>query len=89
MYDLFLQICKYVKKLLEKYITLHMETIKCFLYAREWKPSVGLEIHAQISTESKLFSGSPTSFNHSVNSCVSLFDCAVPGTMPVKYSKYF
>ncbi|XP_033183655.1 glutamyl-tRNA(Gln) amidotransferase subunit B, mitochondrial isoform X2 [Bombus vancouverensis nearcticus] len=53
----------------------------------EWKPSVGLEIHAQISTESKLFSGSPTSFNHSVNSCVSLFDCAVPGTMPVLNKK--
>ncbi|XP_071878064.1 glutamyl-tRNA(Gln) amidotransferase subunit B, mitochondrial isoform X2 [Bombus fervidus] len=53
----------------------------------EWKPSVGLEIHAQISTESKLFSGGPTNFNHPVNSCVSLFDCAVPGTMPVLNKK--
>ncbi|XP_060811129.1 glutamyl-tRNA(Gln) amidotransferase subunit B, mitochondrial isoform X2 [Bombus pascuorum] len=53
----------------------------------EWKPSVGLEIHAQISTESKLFSGSSTNFNHPVNSCVSLFDCAVPGTMPVLNKK--
>ncbi|XP_071878065.1 glutamyl-tRNA(Gln) amidotransferase subunit B, mitochondrial isoform X3 [Bombus fervidus] len=51
----------------------------------EWKPSVGLEIHAQISTESKLFSGGPTNFNHPVNSCVSLFDCAVPGTMPAGF----
>ncbi|XP_048263599.1 glutamyl-tRNA(Gln) amidotransferase subunit B, mitochondrial isoform X3 [Bombus terrestris] len=62
------------KKFCVRFISTHLE----------WKPSVGLEIHAQISTESKLFSGGPTGFNHSVNSCVSLFDCAVPGTMPVK-----
>ncbi|XP_043512516.1 glutamyl-tRNA(Gln) amidotransferase subunit B, mitochondrial isoform X2 [Frieseomelitta varia] len=55
----------------------------------EWKPTIGLEIHAQISTKSKLFSGAPTNFNNPINSCVSLFDCAIPGTMPVKYNKYF
>ena len=65
------------KKFCVRFISTHLE----------WKPSVGLEIHAQISTESKLFSGGPTGFNHSVNSCVSLFDCAVPGTMPVLNKK--
>ncbi|XP_048263598.1 glutamyl-tRNA(Gln) amidotransferase subunit B, mitochondrial isoform X2 [Bombus terrestris] len=63
------------KKFCVRFISTHLE----------WKPSVGLEIHAQISTESKLFSGGPTGFNHSVNSCVSLFDCAVPGTMPAGF----
>ncbi|XP_017885855.1 glutamyl-tRNA(Gln) amidotransferase subunit B, mitochondrial [Ceratina calcarata] len=50
---------------------------------KEWKPTIGLEIHAQISTESKLFSGSSTNFKSPTNSCVSLFDSAIPGTMPV------
>lgn len=60
-----------------------------FLYSEEWKPTIGLEIHAQILTKSKLFSGAPTNFNNPINSCVSFFDCAIPGTMPVKYNKYF
>ncbi|KAK1118805.1 hypothetical protein K0M31_014802 [Melipona bicolor] len=53
----------------------------------EWKSTIGLEIHAQISTKSKLFSGAPTNFNNPINSCVSLFDCAIPGTMPVLNKK--
>ncbi|CAD1478414.1 unnamed protein product, partial [Heterotrigona itama] len=52
---------------------------------KEWKPTIGLEIHAQISTKSKLFSGAPTNFNNPINSCVSLFDCAIPGTMPAGF----
>lgn len=44
---------------------------------------IGLEIHAQIASKSKLFSGAATDFNSSVNSAVSLFDCASPGTLPV------
>ncbi|XP_076761153.1 glutamyl-tRNA(Gln) amidotransferase subunit B, mitochondrial isoform X2 [Xylocopa sonorina] len=50
---------------------------------KQWKPTIGLEIHAQIATKSKLFSGASTNFNSPVNSCVSPFDCAIPGTMPV------
>lgn len=48
-----------------------------------WKPTVGLEIHAQINSNSKLFSAAPVDFASPVNTCVSLFDCAIPGTMPV------
>ncbi|CAK9797945.1 Glutamyl-tRNA(Gln) amidotransferase subunit B, mitochondrial [Anthophora quadrimaculata] len=53
----------------------------------QWKPTIGLEIHAQIFTKTKLFSGASTNFNNPINSCVSLFDCAVPGTMPVLNKK--
>lgn len=48
-----------------------------------WKSTVGLEVHAQIATESKLFSGASTDFARPVNSCVSFFDRATPGTLPV------
>lgn len=55
-----------------------------FLIIREqWKPTVGLEIHAQIATKSKLFSNASTDFASPLNSCVSFFDCATPGTLPV------
>ena len=53
----------------------------------QWKSTVGLEIHAQIATKSKLFSGASTNFSSPINSCVSLFDCAIPGTMPVLNKK--
>ncbi|OQV22134.1 Glutamyl-tRNA(Gln) amidotransferase subunit B, mitochondrial [Hypsibius exemplaris] len=49
----------------------------------EWIGVVGLEIHAQIKSKSKLFSGSATSFAAPTNTQVSLFDCATPGTLPV------
>ncbi|XP_074096932.1 glutamyl-tRNA(Gln) amidotransferase subunit B, mitochondrial [Cotesia typhae] len=49
----------------------------------KWNSVVGLEIHAQISSESKLFSGASTAYGQPVNSCVSFFDCATPGTLPV------
>ncbi|XP_015108735.1 glutamyl-tRNA(Gln) amidotransferase subunit B, mitochondrial [Diachasma alloeum] len=55
--------------------------------SKKWKPVVGLEIHAQISTASKLFSGASTNFGEPVNSCVSFFDCATPGTLPVLNKK--
>ncbi|KAM9769239.1 glutamyl-tRNA(Gln) amidotransferase subunit B, mitochondrial isoform 1-T2 [Menidia menidia] len=44
---------------------------------------VGLEIHAQINSNSKLFSGSPVSFSAPPNSLVSFFDASLPGTLPV------
>lgn len=48
-----------------------------------WKSVVGLEIHAQITSASKLFSGAGTEFGAPVNTNVSLFDAAIPGTLPV------
>ncbi|XP_068178031.1 glutamyl-tRNA(Gln) amidotransferase subunit B, mitochondrial [Antennarius striatus] len=44
---------------------------------------VGLEVHAQINSNSKLFSASSVSFSAPPNSLVSLFDASVPGTLPV------
>ncbi|KAG5680270.1 hypothetical protein PVAND_009789 [Polypedilum vanderplanki] len=48
-----------------------------------WKSVIGLEIHAQIASESKLFSGSRNSFSAEINSSVSLLDAAIPGCLPV------
>lgn len=44
---------------------------------------VGLEIHAQINSKTKLFSGSPVGFLAPPNSLVSFFDASLPGTLPV------
>jgi aspartyl-tRNA(Asn)/glutamyl-tRNA(Gln) amidotransferase subunit B len=49
----------------------------------EWEIVIGLEVHAQISTKSKLFSGSPTDFGSDPNSQVSFYDAAMPGMLPV------
>ncbi|XP_058059697.1 glutamyl-tRNA(Gln) amidotransferase subunit B, mitochondrial [Anopheles bellator] len=47
------------------------------------KGVVGLEVHAQLETQSKLFSGARAEFGAAVNTCVSLFDASIPGTLPV------
>ena len=47
-----------------------------------WRPVIGLEIHAQISSLSKLFSPASTAFMQRPNSQVTLFDAATPGTLP-------
>lgn len=49
----------------------------------KWEYVIGLEIHAQISSKSKLFSGSGTTFAASQNSQVSYVDAAMPGMLPV------
>jgi len=49
----------------------------------KWEYVIGLEIHAQISSKSKLFSGSSTTFAASPNSQVSYVDAAMPGMLPV------
>ena len=48
-----------------------------------WESVIGLEIHAQISAETKIFSSAPHQFNYPVNSNVSWFDASTPGTLPV------
>ncbi|KAB0393561.1 hypothetical protein E2I00_005932 [Balaenoptera physalus] len=50
----------------------------------EWAAVVGLEIHAQIASNSKLFSGSQVDFAAPPNSLVSFFDASLPGTLPEK-----
>ncbi|CAO2612717.1 Glutamyl-tRNA(Gln) amidotransferase subunit B, mitochondrial [Lemmus lemmus] len=49
----------------------------------KWAAVVGLEIHAQISSNSKLFSGAQVRFAAPPNSLVSFFDASLPGTLPV------
>jgi aspartyl-tRNA(Asn)/glutamyl-tRNA(Gln) amidotransferase subunit B len=48
-----------------------------------WETVIGLEIHAQVTSESKLFSGASTTFGGEPNSHVSLVDAAMPGMLPV------
>ncbi|KAJ8298052.1 hypothetical protein KUTeg_024583 [Tegillarca granosa] len=48
-----------------------------------WKGVIGLEIHAQIQTKSKLFSGASTKYGGATNNQVALLDAALPGTLPV------
>ncbi len=48
-----------------------------------WEVVIGLEVHAQVISESKLFSGSSTKFGAQPNSQVSLVDSAFPGMLPV------
>ena len=48
-----------------------------------WEIVVGLEIHAQVIANSKLFSGAPASFGAAPNTQVSLVDAAMPGMLPV------
>jgi aspartyl-tRNA(Asn)/glutamyl-tRNA(Gln) amidotransferase subunit B len=49
----------------------------------EWEVVIGLEIHAQITSKAKLFSGASTEFGAEPNSQVSLVDAAMPGMLPV------
>ena len=48
-----------------------------------WETVIGLEVHVQLATKSKLFSGSGTEFGAAPNTQASYFDCALPGTLPV------
>jgi aspartyl-tRNA(Asn)/glutamyl-tRNA(Gln) amidotransferase subunit B len=48
-----------------------------------WEVVIGMEVHAQVSSRSKLFSGASTEFGAEPNSQVSLVDAAMPGMLPV------
>ncbi|TPQ28173.1 Asp-tRNA(Asn)/Glu-tRNA(Gln) amidotransferase GatCAB subunit B [Bradyrhizobium guangdongense] len=49
----------------------------------EWEMVIGMEIHAQVTSNSKLFSGASTAFGGDPNTHVSLVDAAMPGMLPV------
>jgi aspartyl-tRNA(Asn)/glutamyl-tRNA(Gln) amidotransferase subunit B len=49
----------------------------------DWEVVIGLEIHAQVTSNAKLFSGASTEFGGEPNSHVSLVDAAMPGMLPV------
>jgi aspartyl-tRNA(Asn)/glutamyl-tRNA(Gln) amidotransferase subunit B len=49
----------------------------------DWEMVIGLEVHAQVTSNAKLFSGASTAFGGEPNSHVSLVDAAMPGMLPV------
>src|SRR6476620_2712315 len=49
----------------------------------DWQVVIGLEVHAQVASNAKLFSGASTAFGGAPNSHVSLVDAAMPGMLPV------
>src|SRR5277367_947642 len=49
----------------------------------DWEVIVGLEVHAQVTSRAKLFSGASTAFGGDPNSHVSFVDAAMPGMLPV------
>ncbi|MEM1365969.1 MAG: Asp-tRNA(Asn)/Glu-tRNA(Gln) amidotransferase subunit GatB [Pseudomonadota bacterium] len=49
----------------------------------DWEVVIGMEVHAQVTSESKLFSGASTQFGNEANDNVSLVDAAMPGMLPV------
>src|SRR5215470_4150154 len=49
----------------------------------EWEVVIGLEVHAQVTSNAKLFSGASTAFGGEPNSQVALVDAAMPGMLPV------
>ncbi|MBD3729018.1 MAG: Asp-tRNA(Asn)/Glu-tRNA(Gln) amidotransferase subunit GatB [Sphingomonadales bacterium] len=49
----------------------------------EWEVVIGLEVHAQVTSNAKLFSGASTAFGAEPNAQVSLIDAAMPGMLPV------
>ncbi|PIT48453.1 aspartyl/glutamyl-tRNA amidotransferase subunit B [Snodgrassella alvi] len=48
-----------------------------------WETVIGLEIHVQLNTQSKIFSGSSTAFGAAPNAQANVVDCALPGALPV------
>ena len=49
----------------------------------DWEIVIGLEVHAQVTSNSKLFSGASTQFGNEPNMNVSFVDCGMPGMLPV------
>lgn len=49
----------------------------------EWDIVIGLEVHAQLKTKSKLFSGASTAFGARANSQTCFIDAGLPGVLPV------
>ena len=48
-----------------------------------WETVIGLEIHVQLNTQSKIFSGASTAFGAEPNAHASVVECALPGVLPV------
>ena len=60
-----------------------MSTYRIHGATGDWEVVIGLEVHAQVTSKAKLFSGASTAFGAEPNSQVSLVDAAMPGMLPV------
>jgi len=49
----------------------------------KWETVIGLEVHVQLATKTKIFSGASTAFGAEPNSQACAIDLAMPGTLPV------
>src|SRR3990167_1118316 len=52
-------------------------------FKMEWETVIGLEVHAQLATKSKIFSGAPTKFGAEPNTQACAIDLGMPGVLPV------
>ncbi|MDA7855914.1 Asp-tRNA(Asn)/Glu-tRNA(Gln) amidotransferase GatCAB subunit B, partial [Pseudomonadales bacterium] len=55
----------------------------------QWETVIGLEVHVQLATQSKIFSGSSTAFGAAPNTQANAVDMAMPGTLPVANEQAF
>lgn len=61
----------------------HQEIVRKELFVDGYEVVIGIEIHCQLNTESKIFSSAPTDFGHEPNTQASIVDLGLPGVLPV------
>ena len=61
----------------------HQGIVRKELFVDGYEVVIGIEIHCQLNTESKIFSSAPTDFGHEPNSQASIVDLGLPGVLPV------
>ena len=61
----------------------HQEIVRKELFVHGYEVVIGIEIHCQLNTESKIFSSAPTDFGHEPNTQASIVDLGLPGVLPV------
>ena len=63
--------------------TAHNDSVRPELFVDGYEVVIGIEIHCQLNTDSKIFSSSPTDFGHEPNSQANIVDLGLPGVLPV------
>ena len=63
--------------------TVHHDTVRKELMVDGYEVVIGIEIHCQLNTDSKIFSSAPTDFGHEPNTQASIVDLGLPGVLPV------
>ncbi|MGO2226575.1 MAG: Asp-tRNA(Asn)/Glu-tRNA(Gln) amidotransferase subunit GatB [Psychrobacter celer] len=63
--------------------TAHSDSVRPELFVDGYEVVIGIEIHCQLNTDSKIFSSAPTDFGHEPNSQANIVDLGLPGVLPV------